>query len=470
MPTSGPFDAPISIVEWSDYSCGYCGRLQETLARLERLYPGQLRRIHRALPLDEERTVALELARVADAQGRFLPVHAKLFALHGRVDRVGAELLGREFGLDVMRLREALDAGVYRAAIAADVRDAARLGVTGTPTLFINGRRIPGSQRLNVYVEIIDQELLRARVAAAIAPFGALNRFKTDGKVGTPASEPIDAPSPSDLEPTATYRVGLGLPGQQQGPEDAPVTIVIWSDFQCPYCARQARVLADVRARYGDRVRISVRPMVLAGHHGAMLAAEAAAAAAAQGKFWAFHDHVFSNFGRLRRHDLEAFAEAAQIDLAAFRAALNDHRYRDAVVAETAAAEAIGVDGTPTMFINGQPIVGARNSAAMRTTIDAHLERATQAMARGVAQGDLYPLAMDGAIGDERADPSMIPEYSVGRLALRAEPLGRAVIAACRRRDETRAAMLAAGLRGKSRHRASAVCTAQGVDLPPKDE
>src|SRR5438067_9978301 len=136
-PSDGPADAPVTIVEWSDYNCGCCGRAQETLDRLNRLYPGQIRWVHRTLLLDEDDALAAEAALAAAAQGRFAPMHVRLFALHGRVDRAGVELVARELGLDMQRFRADLDAGTYRKAIAADAADARALGVAGTPMFFI---------------------------------------------------------------------------------------------------------------------------------------------------------------------------------------------------------------------------------------------------------------------------------------------------------------------------------------------
>lgn len=464
-PASGPADAPITIVDWSDYGCGYCGRVQDTLDRLERLYPGLLRWIHRGLPLDADNTIALELARAADAQGRFRPMHAKLYAVHGRVDRAHAEVIARELGLDLSTLRRDLDQGTHKPAIAADVDAAVRLGISGTPTFFINGRPVLGSQPLQVFVDIIEDELARARRVAAMRPADLYEALVGQGQ--PTADAPADrAPHRAELDPAATYRVGLGLPGHQVGPDDAPVTIVQWSDFQCPFCARLVPVLARVRAKYGDQVRLVFRHMPLSAHPRAALAAEATVAAAAQGKFWRFHDQLFGRFGHLTRADLESFARGADLDLVAFRAALDDHRYRDAVIAEAAAAAALGVDGTPTMFINGQPVVGARDNAALDAIIDAHLTRARSAVARGIARADLYALAMDGARGEERADPSTIPGHTVGRVELRIEDRGRAVVAACRRRDGARAAKLAETLEGDVKVRALAVCGGVGIDLP----
>jgi protein-disulfide isomerase len=464
-PSEGPTEAPITIVDWSDYACGFCNRVQDTLDRLSRLYPGQIRWVHRELPADEDDPLAAEAARAAAAQGRFRPMHDRLFALHGRVDRAGVELIARELGLDMIRFRADLDAGTYRPSIGRDIADAEHLGITGTPTLFINGRVVHGNQPLEVFAQVVDQELARAAEASAKHP---LDLYTSLVEIGKPVADaPRDVTNlVVPLDQAHAYRVGLGLPGHQLGPDDALVTIVEWSDFQCPFCAKEAPVLAHIHAKYGDDVRIVYRHMAMPFHSRSSIAAEAGVAAAEQGKFWPFHDQVFAHFGHLSRTDLESYAKAVGLDMARFRRALDTRRFHDAVIAETAAAEALGVDGTPTMFINGMPIAGARDEATMDRLIDAHLMQAREALARGLPRGDLYPVLMTMAIGDDRADPSTIPDASQAHLELRAEDRGRAVAAACRRHDGERAAKLANALAGDQKRRAEAVCAGEGVDLP----
>jgi len=467
-PAEGPTEAPITIVDWSDYACGYCNRAQETLDRLARLYPGQIRWVHRILPLDDDNTIAAEAALAAAAQGRFRPMHARLYAVRGTVDRAAVESFAQELGLDMVRFRADLDAGTYRAQIAADVADAAQLGVSGTPMFFLNGRPIHGSQPLKVFAEIADQELIRATGVRAQHPPNLYEALVASGKPA--ADAPPDASNESaELSPNTAYKVGLGLPGHQLGPDDALVTIVEFSDFQCPYCARQAPVLAKLHQKYGNQVRIIYRHMAMTFHRNASLAAEAAVAAADQGKFWAFHDQVFAHFGHLARTDLEGFAQAIGLDMAKFRAALDDRRYRDAVVAETAAAEAIGVDGTPTMFLNGQPVSGARDEAGLDKIVGAMIDHAKEAVARGLDPRDLYAMVMSMAEGDDRADPSAIPDAHAGaggHLELRSDDRARAVSAACRRHDGARAGQLAGRLEGDAKKRAAAVCSGEGIDLP----
>src|SRR5690349_16598104 len=112
-PANGPADAPVTIVAWSDYACAYCNRVQGTLDHLARLYPGQLRWVHRTLPLDDDNTLGPEAALAAAAQGRFRPMNDRLFGLGGRVDRATVELLARELGLDMVRFRADLDTRLH---------------------------------------------------------------------------------------------------------------------------------------------------------------------------------------------------------------------------------------------------------------------------------------------------------------------------------------------------------------------
>ena len=459
-PASGPADAPITIVAWSDYACGFCYRVQPTLAALDELYPGMIRWVHRTLPLGEDQTITAEAALAAAAQGAFVPMSDRLYAVAGRVDRAGVELFARELGLDMVRFRADLDTHAFRAQIQTDEDDAAKLGLVGTPAFFVNGRPIHGNQPLKVFVDTVDEELARAGTTA-----GGYDALVATGKATADVPGGTEHPE-SSLDGNTAYRMGLGLPGHQLGPDAALVTIVVWSDFQCPFCARAAPVLQQLRATFGDDVRIVFRHLAMTAHRKAQLAAEAAIAAADQGKFWAFHDRIFGRFGSLDRADLEAFAKDAGLDMAKFTAALDDRRYHDLVITEGATAMALGVDGTPTMFVNGQPVVGAREYSTMETVVKAHLDRARAAVAAGLPAGDIYALVMASAIGAERADPSRVPDVAGITIAPRPEDRVRSIAAACRRRDGARAAELARGLSPALHTRVSAVCAAAGIDLP----
>jgi protein-disulfide isomerase len=454
----GPADAPVTIVSWADHTCGFCFRAQPTLDALQRLYPGQLRFVYRWLPLDPDTTLSAQAALAAAAQGRFRPMNERLFAVSGRVDRAGLELYARELGLDMIRFRADLDTGRHRAQIEADARDATALGLTGTPAFFINGRALLGSQPLKAFVDVVDQELVRA--AREGVGYDALVA------TGRPTADvPRTDRPPFQLDAGQIYRVGLGLPGHQRGPDGALVTIVVWSELDCAACAAMEGLLEQLRQQAGAEVRILYRHLPMPGHPEAALAAEAGVAAAEQGKFWAFHDAAIARPGRLARADLEQLAGAAGLDLPRFRAALDDRRHRDAVAAEGAAAMALGIDTAPTLFVNGHPVVGSRDRGSLERIIEDHLARSRVIASRGIPARDLYAVLMSGAIGEDRADPASIPDVGGMHVTLRPDDRARAVAAACRRRDVPRATTLSAGLTGDARRRAWLVCTASGIDL-----
>jgi len=157
------------------------------------------------------------------------------------------------------------------------------------------------------------------------------------------------------------------------GPADAKVTVVEFSDFQCPYCSRAATAVDEIKKKYGTRVRFVFRQFPLPMHPNARGAAEASLAANAQGKFWEFHDKMFQNQSKLERADLEGFAKDAGLDVTAFKKALDSKTYAPDVDADMKLGESVAVNGTPTMFINGARVQNPTNFEAISAQIEGAL-------------------------------------------------------------------------------------------------
>jgi len=139
-----------------------------------------------------------------------------------------------------------------------------------------------------------------------------------------------------------------------QGPADAAVTLVEYGDFECPYCGGAYPIIKEVQARMGDRLRFVFRNFPIStSHPHAEQAAEAAEAAAGQGRFWQMHDLLFENQRRLRDQDLRAYAEQAGLDLQQFDTELAEHVHAARVREDFMSGVRSGVNGTPTFFING---------------------------------------------------------------------------------------------------------------------
>ena len=159
-----------------------------------------------------------------------------------------------------------------------------------------------------------------------------------------------------------------------RGPANAPVEIVEFSDFQCPFCLRAHPTIEQVLKDYGDRVHFVYRHYPLPGHPNARPAAEAAACAAEQGKFWPYHDKLFATQSRLAESDLKQDAAELGMDAAKFNACVDSHKYAAEVDADTRAGQDAGVDGTPAFFINGRLISGAQPYENFKKMIDEELQ------------------------------------------------------------------------------------------------
>ena len=159
-----------------------------------------------------------------------------------------------------------------------------------------------------------------------------------------------------------------------QGPADAAVTLVEYGDFECPYCGAAYPIVKEVQDRMGERLRFVFRNFpITTSHAHAEQAAEAAEAAAGQGRFWPMHDLLFENQRRLRDRDLRAYAEKAGLDLEQFDGELAEHVHAARVREDFMSGVRSGVNGTPTFFINGvrhdgsyevEPLVAALERAA----------------------------------------------------------------------------------------------------------
>ncbi|HUO04456.1 MAG TPA: thioredoxin domain-containing protein [Candidatus Binataceae bacterium] len=157
------------------------------------------------------------------------------------------------------------------------------------------------------------------------------------------------------------------------GPANAPVTIVEFSDFQCPYCKAAEPTIKELVKKYGDKIRVVYMDYPLPFHSHSAQAAKAARCANDQNKFWEFHDALFENQAKLDPDSLKATAKRLNLDSANFEACLAKPDYDIAVKKDVAEASKLGVDGTPAFFINGRKISGAQKPPAFEEIIDEEL-------------------------------------------------------------------------------------------------
>jgi protein-disulfide isomerase len=175
------------------------------------------------------------------------------------------------------------------------------------------------------------------------------------------------------------YTVDVAADDPVLGGANAPVTLVEFSDFQCPFCARVMPTLKKVKETYGDRVRIVWKDFPLTSiHPQAFKAAEAGQCAREQGKFWELHDVLFANQQALQPEELKKHAAAIGLDLAKFNACFDASKYGERVQQQMSAGTQLGVGSTPSIFINGRLVSGAQPYEVFAGIIDDELARSKQ--------------------------------------------------------------------------------------------
>jgi protein-disulfide isomerase len=160
-PALGPEQAPVTIVEFSDYQCPFCGRVEATLKQVREKYPDRVRIVFKHLPLDihSKALAAHAAAEAAARQGKFWEMHDKIFANQAAMSPEKYAEWARELGLDMARFERDRASAEVKARIAADKREAAQLGATGTPSFFINGKYSSGAKPFEAFQALIDAEL-----------------------------------------------------------------------------------------------------------------------------------------------------------------------------------------------------------------------------------------------------------------------------------------------------------------------
>ena len=188
-----------------------------------------------------------------------------------------------------------------------------------------------------------------------------------------------------ELRSKAKVRVALEPPRAQVaipadapalGPAKAPVTMVEFSDYQCPYCRRAQATVDEIVAKYKDKVRLVHRDFPLDGHPRAMPAARAARCAGEHGKFWDYHRGLLTVLGDFSEQDFKGRAAALGLDASRFEACLQSSRHDEEIRASIEDGARIGVTGTPAFFINGRMLFGARPVEQFQDIIDAELAAA----------------------------------------------------------------------------------------------
>jgi protein-disulfide isomerase len=395
-PAKGPATAKVNIVEFSDFQCPFCSKVVPTLHQIEKEYPNEVRVFFRNNPLDfhPDAPLAAQAAAAADQQGKFWEMHDKLFANQQALKRPDLERYAQELGLDVAKFKQALDSGAANVRVQQDLAVGRQIGVQGTPNFYINGRNLVGAQPFEAFKKVIDEEIKEAdkRLSRGVAAGQLYADFMKDAKTSATPPTPPAGQQPPAKGPGAgpeVYKVAVG-DAPTKGGKQPKVTIIEFSDFQCPFCSRVVPTISQIEKDYGNDVQIAFRHNPLPFHNNAMPAAMAAEAAREQGKFWEMHDKLFANQQKLDRPSLEGFAQELGLNMAKFKESLDKEKGKERIKHDMEDAVKFGARGTPNFFINGRNFRGAQPIEAFKSVIDEEIKKADTKLASGTPRAHLY--------------------------------------------------------------------------------
>jgi protein-disulfide isomerase len=377
MVTRGPQDAKVTIVEFSDFQCPFCSRVEPTLAQIAKEYPKDVRLVWRnqPLPFHPNAMPAAEAACAAGEQGKFWEMHDKMYANQQQLSPDSYNKWAQESGLNMNKFKASVDAHECKPRIEADSKYGQSVGANGTPTFFINGRQLVGAQPYDQFKAVIDSEIKHADdLLKKGTPKNKLYEAAVDDNVKNTPAAPAQPQQPGAPNPNDRKTVDItGSP--VKGSPKAPVTIVVFSDFQCPFCGRAEPTVKQIEDEYKDKVKVVWKNQPLPFHPNAMPAAKAAMAAYKQGKFWEMHDKLFSNQQALSDAIYAQYAKELGLDMAKFNADLNSPEIAASIQKDMQQGGSLGANGTPTFFINGRQLVGAQPADQFKQIIDDELKK-----------------------------------------------------------------------------------------------
>lgn len=360
-PSLGASEPLVTVVEFSDFECPYCVRVRPTIRRLLEAYPEDVQVVFKHNPLEFHRHAepAARVSILAQLRGgtpSFWNVATHFFAEGGELGEGVVAAVASRAGLPEADVESAVagENPEVEARLSADADLSIELAVRGTPHFFVNGRRLSGAQPYDEFERLTHLGLHDARQLLD----SGVQRKDVQAELLRLAGEP---PPPET--------VSLGAPPEDAptlGPAGAPVTVQMFADFECPYCARAMLTMHDLRRAFPDDVRVVWRHLPLPFHRQARPAATVALEVLAQmgpAAFWNVSDHLFEAVEERRGLGREVLLDAAGrvgADLEAVKRAMSDRRHAPTIDRDVEDARAAGFDGTPTFAVNGYRVGGAQ--------------------------------------------------------------------------------------------------------------
>ena len=382
----GPQDAPVTVVNFSDFQCPFSKRSVDLMEGLLKKYNGKVRYVFKHFPLSFHKwgKPASYAAIAAQNQGKFWEYYTKLYSDVKNINEETIAAYAKELKLDMDKFNADRTSAETAAKVQADITQGSLFGVRGTPTLFINGVRIVGANNAKIEETITKQIVIGEQLKAK----GVKDPYSEIVKNGKTKFIPPKREAPAVSQDV--YKVEIPAHAPVWGAENASVTIVLFDDFECPFCSRLYGTYEQLKKDYDGRIRIAFVNLPLGFHKKAKDAAYLAAAAHKQGKFWEVYSFLFTKQKEWNRvPDFKEWLETNKADIPAdWETLKKDMESKDiekTVEEDIKAASALGLRGTPASFINGRFISGALPIDSFKKVIDEELKKAEGKGAKGDA-------------------------------------------------------------------------------------
>ncbi len=400
--------APVTMVIWADYECPFCSKLMGTLALLQQQYgPEQLRVVWKHNPLSFHKNayaahVAAETVLRLGGVKAFWNFHTLLFQNQRSLDRESFIVWATACGVDPRAFTVAYDQERFAANVDNDLALGKEVGVVGTPASIINGVLISGAQPFAAFEKAIDVQIrqadkLRRAGVSEKRIYAQLSDRNREEQQVMPPSPPSTPPAP-DL---TVWKVPVdGSP--VRGKKTALVTMVMFGEYQCPFCIRVMPTVASLERKYGDKLRFVFKhnplPMHPRAEPAAQFAIEAGAQKGADG-FWKAHEALFGTGIKLEEADLLDLAKTLGLDPKRIKKAMDGHTHAGRIERDQFLADDLQASGTPHFFINGRRLVGAQPAEKFEALIDAEFVKAEKQVAAGMLAENVYETAIKDGKG-----------------------------------------------------------------------
>ncbi|MEQ9318451.1 MAG: thioredoxin domain-containing protein [Polyangiaceae bacterium] len=400
-PTWGDPLAPVTVVAFSDFQCPYCGKVTSTLEALREVYGPRVLRIvwkDYPLPFHKDAPAAHAAARAVFELGgddAFWGVHDRLFDNQRALTEPNMTSWAQQVGVPVDRFVSLSRDPRMERRVEESVAVGKEIGVRGTPAFFINGEFLSGARPQSAFEEVIDAEIAEAtKLTRRGTPKHQIyvERAIANFDVVKPTPTPSPTPSPS-ADSTTVWKIPVHRDDPTRGNKHALVTIVQFSEFQCPFCKRVAPTLEQLLADYGKDLRLVWKdnplPFHKQAHPAATLAREVYAQKGDAG-FWKIHDILFANQKALEEPDLLSYGKQVGANEWRLKNALTKNVHDKVISRSQDEASDFEASGTPHFFINGRRLVGAQPAEKFKAIIDEEIVRAKQLLAGGTPPFKLY--------------------------------------------------------------------------------